>query len=350
MARLTNGAKEIVDSAASLAASLGHAEVVVDHVAATLLRHSMGTVWFSILYLSHPRARAAIDERLPTLQAAYRSGPPGAPSRAPVEAWLRAVKRKMRLRDFFRPLNEADLVVAVRDAAELKPLFDAAAIDLTRVIDFERRARAQAASRGDPIVMAEHALLGACLDASFRAPLEKAGIDVDALTVALGRIASSIATSSPTALGKLETLCVRACIRAGSSHSQTATPDGIIIDMLRNQSMSERLSRAGFDPFDLVYALVHARPQTTSHEPSDAASLVLHNDDHTTMEFVTESLSSVLGWEREEATALMQRVHEHGQAVIELTDRDEASRALRAFHERAREKMMPLRVEMSAQP
>jgi ATP-dependent Clp protease adapter protein ClpS len=310
----------------------------------------MGTLWFSVLYVSHPRVRAAIDERLPTLQHAYRSGPPGAPNSAPMDAWLRDVKRKMRVRDFFRPLNEADLVVAVRDAPALKPLFDAAAIDLSRVIAFERAARGQAASRGEPIVMAEHALLGACLDAAFRGPLEKAGVDVEALTVALGRIATSTATTRPQALGKLETLCVRACIRAISSQSQVATPEGIIIDILRTPVLAESLARFDLDAFDLVYALVHARTPSASLAPTDAASLVLYNDDHTTMEFVAESLSSVLGLDRDAATTLMKRVHEHGHALVEAKDRDDAARALRAFHERAREKMMPLRVEMAAAP
>jgi ATP-dependent Clp protease adapter protein ClpS len=344
-----------VESAASLAASLGHAEVQVFHLASALLRHRYGVAWFSVLYVSVPKLRAATDERLPKVVHAYRSGPPGAVDHAPLDTWLAKVVRRKRLTgsfkavsDLFKPLNEADLVVAVRDAPELRPLFDAATFDLRHVVAFERAARAQAASRGDSTVTVEHALLGACLESSFRAPLEKAGIDVDALTIALGRIATTTAAARPRMLGKVETLCARACGAGNASHAETITARPLIIDMLRMAGVADDLRTAGFDAFELLYALVHDRLPRASLESTGAASLVVHNDDHSTMEFVVESLQAVLGWESGEAIALMTRIHEHGQGLVELANHDEAMRALRAFHERARERMMPLRVEMSA--
>lgn len=52
--------------------------------------------------------------------------------------------------------------------------------------------------------------------------------------------------------------------------------------------------------------------------------VILHNDDVTTFEFVTELLLTLFNKRREEALKLTYEVHYSGQAVVEITSRERA--------------------------
>ena len=72
--------------------------------------------------------------------------------------------------------------------------------------------------------------------------------------------------------------------------------------------------------------------------------VVLHNDDVTTMEFVTHVLQVVFGKHADEAVTLMMRVHREGQAVVGVFSYDVAMTKAGQTMAMARQKGFPLRV------
>ncbi|MBO6251034.1 MAG: ATP-dependent Clp protease adaptor ClpS [Muribaculaceae bacterium] len=84
--------------------------------------------------------------------------------------------------------------------------------------------------------------------------------------------------------------------------------------------------------------------QRTRIDQPKRYKVILHNDDFTTMEFVTEVLVRIFGKQRSEALALMLYVHNQGSAVAGVYTYDEAmSRAQRATS-LARSQGFPLRI------
>jgi ATP-dependent Clp protease adaptor protein ClpS len=70
--------------------------------------------------------------------------------------------------------------------------------------------------------------------------------------------------------------------------------------------------------------------------------VVVHNDDYTPMEYVTQILHQVfrLGWAK--AVLVMARAHMAGRADVAILPRDEASQRIAAAHARARGDGWPL--------
>lgn len=72
--------------------------------------------------------------------------------------------------------------------------------------------------------------------------------------------------------------------------------------------------------------------------------VIFHNDDFTTMEFVTEVLRLVFGKPADEAVSLMMRVHREGEAVVGVYSYDVAKTKASMAMSMAREQGFPLRV------
>ena len=72
--------------------------------------------------------------------------------------------------------------------------------------------------------------------------------------------------------------------------------------------------------------------------------VIFHNDDFTTMEFVTEVLRSVFNKPADEAVLLMMKVHREGQAVVGVYTYDVAMTKASITMARARNEGFPLRV------
>lgn len=71
--------------------------------------------------------------------------------------------------------------------------------------------------------------------------------------------------------------------------------------------------------------------------------VIIHNDDFTTMEFVVKVLTSVFFKTEEEATAMMLKVHNEGQAVVGAYCYDLAASRVRSAVAMARRQGFPLR-------
>jgi ATP-dependent Clp protease adaptor protein ClpS len=74
--------------------------------------------------------------------------------------------------------------------------------------------------------------------------------------------------------------------------------------------------------------------------------VLLHNDDYTTMEFVTVILEGVFGKSPAEAFRIMMHVHENGVGVCGAYPFEIAETKVALVHERAREHGFPLRASM----
>ena len=72
--------------------------------------------------------------------------------------------------------------------------------------------------------------------------------------------------------------------------------------------------------------------------------VIFHNDDFTTMEFVTEVLRLVFNKPADEAVVLMMIVHREGQAVVGIYSYDVAMTKTSVATAMARQEGFPLRV------
>ena len=72
--------------------------------------------------------------------------------------------------------------------------------------------------------------------------------------------------------------------------------------------------------------------------------VIFHNDDFTTMEFVTEVLRRVFNKPADEAVSLMMRVHREGQAVVGVFSYDVAMSKAYQATAMARQEGFPLQV------
>lgn len=94
-------------------------------------------------------------------------------------------------------------------------------------------------------------------------------------------------------------------------------------------------------------AVQEAMPKVA--EPPKYAVL-LHNDDYTTMEFVTEVLTLDFSKPSEEAMALMLKVHEEGKAVAGVYSFDIAETKIAIVTEKARKAGFPLKLTLDKVP
>jgi len=74
--------------------------------------------------------------------------------------------------------------------------------------------------------------------------------------------------------------------------------------------------------------------------------VLLHNDDYTSMEFVTEVLEGIFAKSPAEAFRIMLHVHENGLGVCGAYSFEIAETKIAQVHERARRHGFPLRASM----
>lgn len=86
--------------------------------------------------------------------------------------------------------------------------------------------------------------------------------------------------------------------------------------------------------------------EDTSFELPPEKKVIFYNDDFTTMDFVVDVLVSIFNKSNEEATSLMQAVHENGSAVVGIYTFDIAVSRANLTKQVARKNGFPLRVEV----
>lgn len=88
---------------------------------------------------------------------------------------------------------------------------------------------------------------------------------------------------------------------------------------------------------------VKERQRTDLREPR-LFKVFIHNDDFTTMEFVTEVLRLVFNKPADEAVTLMMRVHREGQATVGVYSYDVAMTKASMATSMARNEGFPLKI------
>jgi ATP-dependent Clp protease adaptor protein ClpS len=79
-------------------------------------------------------------------------------------------------------------------------------------------------------------------------------------------------------------------------------------------------------------------------------SVILHNDDYTTMEFVMEVLKRFFRKTEEEAFQVMMRVHQQGKGIAGVYDKEIAETKVEQVHTAAKTKGHPLQCSMEPAP
>ena len=88
---------------------------------------------------------------------------------------------------------------------------------------------------------------------------------------------------------------------------------------------------------------VKSRERVLIEEPRQY-KVIFHNDDFTTMEFVTDVLRRVFNKPADEAVMLMMRVHQEGQAVVGIYSYDVAMTKASQATAMARNEGFPLKI------
>jgi ATP-dependent Clp protease adaptor protein ClpS len=88
---------------------------------------------------------------------------------------------------------------------------------------------------------------------------------------------------------------------------------------------------------------VKSRERILVEEPRQY-KVIFHNDDFTTMEFVTDVLRRVFNKPADEAVALMMKVHREGQAIVGVYSYDVAMTKASQATAMARQEGFPLNI------
>ena len=88
---------------------------------------------------------------------------------------------------------------------------------------------------------------------------------------------------------------------------------------------------------------VKSRERILIEEPRQY-KVIFHNDDFTTMEFVTEVLRQVFNKPADEAVTLMMKVHREGQAIVGVFSYDVAMTKASQATAMARREGFPLKI------
>ena len=88
---------------------------------------------------------------------------------------------------------------------------------------------------------------------------------------------------------------------------------------------------------------VKSRERVLIEEPRQY-KVIFHNDDFTTMEFVTEVLRHVFNKPADEAVTLMMKVHREGQAIVGVYSYDVAMTKASQATAKARQEGFPLKI------
>ena len=88
---------------------------------------------------------------------------------------------------------------------------------------------------------------------------------------------------------------------------------------------------------------VKSRERSLVEEPRQY-KVIFHNDDFTTMEFVTDVLRRVFNKPADEAVALMMKVHREGQAIVGVYSYDVAMTKASQATAMARQEGFPLNI------
>jgi ATP-dependent Clp protease adapter protein ClpS len=196
--------------------------------------------------------------------------------------------------------------------------------------------------RSHQCIAAEHLFFALLHDDDVNAVLERAGADVHALFDEVTLLVDTVPTTSVPA----DDVLLRAMWARVTSGGDDVRPVDVLVALLAHDELRALvpLRTRNITRLSVLLALVPRPPRVV---PTTAqAALVLHNDDHTSAEFVASVLHDVVKLDPAVALVRMREVHEAGQAVVATLATAQALEVAARVEKSARARGYPLAVSL----
>jgi len=321
--RVTAEAAAVIEAARSRARRLDHATVDVEHLLAEVAATPDGRKLLVARGVNPWLLGAAVDARLATMPsrggaAGYRAG-----SAPELSSHARRVLSRVAPPRWFgaRPAGPLEVLGALLASPPAESLVADAEVDAGAIERLVDAAALVARSMLHRNVLVPHALL-ALLDEPGLAPafskaVGTAGLDPGTLRDGIGQVLTPGFTG--VALASLGTLVGQAMAHATALRTtdRVLSPVPVVVRWLRDPAMQAVFDAVSLDRFEVLFALAHGVAFAADVDGAgEPVAVALHDDDHTTMEFVVEILTSCFDLEGEGARSLMLRVHEERAATV----------------------------------
>lgn len=214
-----------------------------------------------------------------------------------------------------------------------------------------RVAAQKARTRAEPLEPL-HLLYALLRDETIRRAAERLGAKVDAIEGwVLARLDRTLrSASSPRLYSDKAAAILELTVTPRASYGQSARLVELLAALIRVEpSTVEACAAGGLRPVDLLFLLVHGSPESELRVPDgDELSVVLVDDDVSTMELVVEVLETDFAMGHDQAVELTTQVHRSGRGEAGRFAAGEALQRVRAAHDRARRRGYPLLLRLEA--
>jgi ATP-dependent Clp protease ATP-binding subunit ClpA len=212
-----------------------------------------------------------------------------------------------------------------------------------------------ARQRRHEIITVEHLLLALLGDPSSAGVLSACGADLEALRADLGAQVAKTPLVPPDRevdtrpTHGFQAVLQRAILKVQATGREVSGQDLLVALFGEKDSHAVRvLERHGVGRLDVVSYVAHGvvgKPAPKDLGDATEVQVVLHNDDHTPMEFVVRLLQEFFGMDAEDAKETMLEVHRHGAAVCGLYAREDGQALVEQVLAFARDNGHPLMCE-----
>jgi ATP-dependent Clp protease adaptor protein ClpS len=217
--------------------------------------------------------------------------------------------------------------------------------------DVVQAAAQEARTRAEPLEPL-HFLLALLRDEAVRRAAGTLGADVRKIEAwVLARLQGTLRSASSRRLYSDRTVALlNRTVATRASAGQSARLVELLAALMRVEpATAEACAAGGLRAVDLLVVLVHGAAEAELRVPAgDELRVVLVNDDLTPMELVVEVLEKDLALSREDAMAIMMRVHQAGRGDAGRFVAAEARERVRAAIDRARSQGAPLLLRLEA--
>lgn len=336
-ARITREVEVLLCDAHTIARRRKHAAVLPEHLLAAM---TAGNVWrHALAPVARPELVRLVERRLTQLPevGGYRDRASAIPL-APETRALLAPRWSL----LPQTIDVRWVLARMGERPEIVRLFEEATLDLGAVEPAIDVARARAGEARHVAVRLEHVLRVLADTAWLDVALRTVGSSAAALGDALDRrIGTFVArrTGDPHIADTVLRAVLHTKFVVAPRARRGPTSDQFVAVALEDADLRGFLHDANIPVADLWSLLVDGK---TNDGSAGACSVVFHNDDATTQEFVVHVLETIFGLPPERARMAMLRVHERGEAVVAALPQSEAERRVEHATTAARAAGFPL--------
>lgn len=350
--RLDESSQRVLTDAMCRARALRHDVVDAEHVLAAIVadapvpvRAGFGSV------VSLPELARRLDANLAARPSTgmYRDGSAAIPISDRLHTALRRAGQSKRWWPL-QSVDSNDMLQALLWDPQIATTALEAKLDATDAVALVEQATMLGLSRQHEHVGIEHVLRIASDADWFREALAEVGLPKErfdhAVEERLGLEGNTPGRTRPPQSRELARSFHTAQLGAASARAESLAPRRLVAQLIRDSR--ELFDALGVSRIRLVRAIIGEPLAIPAELPLDAVEVdvVFHNDDFTTMEFVTDVLTNVFELTAANATASMLTIHRTGEAVIRRMATVDACAAREEALERAEAAAMPLRISL----